>query len=74
MLAHKVFSSAGFGEMDIMLVFETSGVGSIPASPAKTCPCSIMDNTLVYEAGNCGSIPYGGAKLTQNGKKYIIEF
>jgi hypothetical protein len=26
---------SGFGEMDIMLVFETSGVGSIPASPAK---------------------------------------
>ncbi len=25
---------SGFGEMDIMLVFETSGVGSIPASPA----------------------------------------
>ena len=25
----------GFGEMDIMLVFETSGVGSIPASPAR---------------------------------------
>ena len=25
----------GFGEMDIILVFETSGVGSIPASPAK---------------------------------------
>lgn len=23
------------GEMDIMLVFETSGVGSIPAGPAK---------------------------------------
>ena len=28
-------NTAGFGEMDIMLVFETSGVGSIPASPAK---------------------------------------
>ena len=27
--------TTGFGEMDIMLVFETSGVGSIPASPAK---------------------------------------
>ena len=25
---------SGFGEMDIILVFETSGVGSIPASPA----------------------------------------
>ena len=27
--------TTGFGEMDIILVFETSGVGSIPASPAK---------------------------------------
>ena len=27
--------TAGFGEMDIILVFETSGVGSIPTSPAK---------------------------------------
>jgi len=26
---------SAFGEMDIMLVFETSGVGSIPARPAN---------------------------------------
>ena len=27
--------NSGFGEMDIILVFETSGVGSIPTSPAN---------------------------------------
>lgn len=28
-------TNSGFGEMDIISVFETEGVGSIPASPAK---------------------------------------
>ena len=38
---------SGFGEMDIILVFETSGVGSIPASPAKQRLTTIViDNTI----------------------------
>ena len=35
---------SGFGEMDIISVFETEGVGSIPASPASQ---KIVDNIVL---------------------------
>jgi len=36
-----------FGEMDIIFVFETKVVGSIPARPAMIARCSSMDRTIL---------------------------
>ena len=42
----KIFIS-GFGEMDIISVFETDGVGSIPASPAKQRLTTIVIDNII---------------------------
>jgi len=49
--------------MDIIAVFETVGVGSIPTSPAKLYLCRSTDRIPCYERGDGGSIPSRGTNL-----------